>query len=52
MKRNSELSTVALVSISLTFAVIGSLVFAIVTPIPPNKLVSLEHSLVSEATVQ
>jgi len=52
MKKNEELSTPAILSISVAFAVIGLLAYALVAPIAPAKLIALTHSAINQTTTR
>jgi hypothetical protein len=48
VKRYAEISTLALVSLSMAIAIAGTAVLLVAKPVSPNTLVAFEHSLVSE----
>jgi hypothetical protein len=43
-----ELSSAAILAISMVFAVVGVLTYLLTTPISPAKMVALEHAAFSE----
>jgi hypothetical protein len=47
-RRHSELSTAAILAISIAITMVGCVVYLIATPIPPAKIVALEHAAMSE----
>jgi hypothetical protein len=50
--RNTELSSLAILSIAAAFAMIGVLAYALLTPISPAQLVALEHTVMTEAVTR
>jgi hypothetical protein len=46
--KHSELSSIAVLAISMVIAVVGGAVYFLVTPVSPAKLVALGHAAISE----
>jgi hypothetical protein len=51
-RRHSELSTAAILAISIAITAVGCVAYLIVTPIPPAKMVALEHAAMSESVAR
>ena len=47
-KHHDELSTPAILGISLAFAIVGAIVYGLATPISPARLIALSHHAVNQ----
>jgi hypothetical protein len=47
-RKKSELSTLSILGISAAFAIAGSVIYALVTPIPPATRIALAHAALHE----
>ena len=47
-RKNSELSTLSILAISVVFAILGSIFYGLMAPIPPAKRIALAHAAVNE----
>ena len=49
MRRNSsELSTLSILCIAAAFAIVGSVIYVLVAPIPPATRIALAHAVINE----
>jgi hypothetical protein len=47
-RKNSELSTLSILGIAAAFAIAGSVVYALVAPIPPAARIALAHAAIND----
>ena len=47
-RRHPELSTLSILGIAATLAIAGSVIYALVTPIPPATRIALAHAAINE----
>jgi hypothetical protein len=47
-ERHSELSSVAILAISMVIAAVGGAAYLLATPISPAKMVAMEHAAINE----